>query len=236
MGAGVTHHICFIPSQSLGDALRDDGSYVEGVAIGTTPAPQKTGEQRRNQTIEEEHMEKERKMLALAETLRAYIPRVTAGERQPNMRNRGSAEASAKKSCTVDDEAEAPLPTNNLASDSLEALEAAVTSAGHQQPPGESASSTGIKLSKDDMPPQCIVFADSQEEVSVFSARRHITNSASPFVGAAPQCKTRCALLVPRCVTSKVTHYWIRGLFLQCIQIWIRKIASVPCRILYREM
>lgn len=175
-------------------------------------------------------------MLALAETLRAYIPRVTVGERQPNTSNRGSAEASAKKSCTVDDEEKEPLPTKNLASDSLEALEAAGASAGYQQPPGEPASSTGMKLSTDDMPPQCIVFADSQEEVSVFSARGHFTNSASSFVSAAPQCKTGCALLVPRCVTSKVTHYWIRGVFLQCIQIWIRKIASVPCRILYREM
>ena len=163
VGAGVRHHICYIPSWSGSNASQDticDGSK----------ALAKNGGRRSGQIAEEVHIEKERKMLALAESLRAFIPRCMHGSRRSNTCNMhtGSLENEARLPVNRD------APHENASQNTLEKHSVGTegeepNSAASVQPPAEGKFSREAESHSEEGPPQCIVFADSQEEVRPLS-------------------------------------------------------------------
>lgn len=131
VGAGVQHHICYVvPHNTL------------GISAGTRSA-------RTSQTNEEAQLEKERKMLAVAEALRTYIPTVQLDVRRSSATN--SEKTRSKGGETFEDTSEAyqfsaaPAPLSEVADGSNEKIAAATNA------------------------PQCIIFADSHDEVRYVS-------------------------------------------------------------------
>lgn len=135
VGAGVHHHICYVASHT-----------TLGISAGASPI-------RTSQTNEEAQLEKERKMLAVAETLRTYIPTV---QRDARSSSAGSSEKEQGK-CgeTVTDTSETIQPSAAPAS-----LDEAVDG-----PSEKTAFATAA--------PQCVVFADSHDEVSHDTTHGH---------------------------------------------------------------
>ncbi|CDJ53068.1 RNA helicase, putative [Eimeria brunetti] len=159
VGAGVRHHICYVPSWSASDTSLD--AICDGSA-----ALRKPGGRRRGQTTEEAHVEKEQKMLALAEALRTFIPRLIHSSHSST--NTGSLSTGGNA-----DEASFPEggePKKSASGNNLEKRPAdpgceEQKSAAVLQLPAEGMSSMKAETGSEEGLPQCIVFADSQEEV-----------------------------------------------------------------------
>lgn len=145
VGAGVQEHICYLPFS--GDSANGCPSSAS-LTLGELPAS--AGRQLK-QSEEEAQLEKERKMLALADVLRRHIPSKTQGSRPVYPSGRKERELNA---CVGSLEASSAAFSFSSASESAAAV----------QP-------TKAEGCTKEMSPQCIVFANSQEEVKSVAMR-----------------------------------------------------------------
>lgn len=207
VGAGVKHHICYLPSNApstSGYSSTPLGAAHEGVA-----PTHRIGVRRAKQTEEEKEMEKERKILALAETLRTHIPAAACDSRR-------QSKDESRASCNE----QSAAPTA--------ALDATVSSTDPPDvgPDSEEAESTAEKEA-----PQCIVFADSHEEVRPLTICKLGCGRCSRLWN-----QTMNWYVVSfRCATLEIIHCLIPGAPSRCTLTWTRLSDSKPCGLSWKK-